>query len=37
EWVHRLGSEPGRLASRYLLRDLPYAVRLLWRSARSGS
>lgn len=36
EWAHRLGTEPGRLASRYLLRDLPYALRLLWASARSA-
>ena len=29
EWVHRLGNEPGRLANRYLLHDLPFAARLL--------
>lgn len=29
EWAHRLGSEPGRLASRYLRHDAPYALRLL--------
>ncbi|MEU4695271.1 WecB/TagA/CpsF family glycosyltransferase [Actinoplanes sp. NPDC023714] len=29
EWVHRLLSEPGRLAKRYLLHDVPFAVRLL--------
>jgi N-acetylglucosaminyldiphosphoundecaprenol N-acetyl-beta-D-mannosaminyltransferase len=28
EWVHRLIQEPRRLAARYLLRDLPFAVRL---------
>ncbi|WP_244871865.1 WecB/TagA/CpsF family glycosyltransferase [Catellatospora sp. TT07R-123] len=29
EWAHRLAQEPGRLAGRYLVRDMPYAVRLL--------
>jgi exopolysaccharide biosynthesis WecB/TagA/CpsF family protein len=29
EWVHRLILEPGRLWRRYLIRDLPFAVRLL--------
>ena len=29
EWAHRLGTEPGRLAGRYLKRDAPYALRLL--------
>jgi N-acetylglucosaminyldiphosphoundecaprenol N-acetyl-beta-D-mannosaminyltransferase len=29
EWAHRLGSEPRRLASRYLRHDAPYALRLL--------
>ncbi|MGH3739717.1 MAG: WecB/TagA/CpsF family glycosyltransferase [Micromonosporaceae bacterium] len=29
EWVHRLASEPRRLFRRYLLQDVPYAVRLL--------
>jgi N-acetylglucosaminyldiphosphoundecaprenol N-acetyl-beta-D-mannosaminyltransferase len=29
EWAHRLGTEPRRLASRYLRHDAPYAVRLL--------
>jgi N-acetylglucosaminyldiphosphoundecaprenol N-acetyl-beta-D-mannosaminyltransferase len=33
EWVHRLAQEPGRLAERYLRRNLPYAARLLFRSA----
>ncbi len=32
EWAFRLGSEPGRLARRYLVDDLPFAVRLLGRS-----
>ena len=34
EWIHRLVQEPRRLAGRYLRRDLPYAFRLLTRSAR---
>ncbi|GID96741.1 WecB/TagA/CpsF family glycosyltransferase [Amorphoplanes digitatis] len=29
EWAHRLGTEPGRLAKRYLKHDAPYAMRLL--------
>lgn len=29
EWVFRLVSEPGRLARRYLVDDLPFAMRLL--------
>jgi N-acetylglucosaminyldiphosphoundecaprenol N-acetyl-beta-D-mannosaminyltransferase len=29
EWAHRLGTEPRRLASRYLKHDAPYAVKLL--------
>jgi N-acetylglucosaminyldiphosphoundecaprenol N-acetyl-beta-D-mannosaminyltransferase len=29
EWAHRLGTEPRRLASRYLRHDAPYAVKLL--------
>ena len=33
EWVHRLISEPRRLVRRYLLHDLPFAVRLLTTSA----
>ncbi len=35
EWVHRLAQEPQRLAGRYLLKNLPFAVRLLL-SARSS-
>lgn len=31
EWAFRLGSEPGRLARRYLVDDLPFAARLLGR------
>jgi N-acetylglucosaminyldiphosphoundecaprenol N-acetyl-beta-D-mannosaminyltransferase len=30
EWVHRLLSEPRRLATRYLAHDAPYALRLLF-------
>ena len=26
EWVHRLAQEPGRLARRYLLHDIPFAL-----------
>jgi N-acetylglucosaminyldiphosphoundecaprenol N-acetyl-beta-D-mannosaminyltransferase len=33
EWLHRLISEPRRLVRRYLLHDLPFAVRLLTASA----
>ena len=29
EWAHRLGTDPGRLAGRYLKHDAPYAMRLL--------
>ncbi len=29
EWVHRLAQEPGRLGRRYLVEDLPFAIRLL--------
>ena len=29
EWLYRLGSEPRRLAGRYLRHDAPYAARLL--------
>ena len=32
EWAHRLGSEPRRLAGRYLRHDAPYALRLLARA-----
>jgi N-acetylglucosaminyldiphosphoundecaprenol N-acetyl-beta-D-mannosaminyltransferase len=34
EWVHRLALEPRRLMRRYLVDDLPFAVRLLAGSAR---
>ncbi len=33
EWVHRLAQEPGRLARRYLIEDLPFAVELFARAA----
>ena len=29
EWMHRLGQEPGRLAKRYLVHDMPFAARML--------
>ncbi|WP_051392801.1 WecB/TagA/CpsF family glycosyltransferase [Glycomyces arizonensis] len=35
EWLFRLASEPGRLARRYLLDDVPEALRLLAEAARS--
>lgn len=34
EWAHRLGTEPRRLAERYLKHDAPYALRLLARAPR---
>lgn len=36
EWSHRLLQEPGRLASRYLTRNLPFTLRLLWSAGRAG-
>lgn len=36
EWVHRLMQEPGRLARRYLVDGLPFAIRLLAVSAIEG-
>lgn len=33
EWLHRLSQEPGRLARRYLVDDLPFALGLMVRSA----
>lgn len=36
EWVHRLGLEPRRLFRRYLVDDLPFAIRLLITSALVG-
>lgn len=35
EWAHRLGSEPRRLARRYLRQDAPYALHLLSGAIRS--
>lgn len=35
EWAHRLRLEPRRLFRRYVLEDLPFAARLLARSARA--
>lgn len=32
EWVYRLAQEPGRLFKRYIVQDLPYAVRLMARA-----
>ena len=32
EWAHRLGTEPRRLAGRYLKHDVPYALKLLMRA-----
>jgi N-acetylglucosaminyldiphosphoundecaprenol N-acetyl-beta-D-mannosaminyltransferase len=34
EWVHRLVNEPRRLFRRYVIEDAPFALRLLWASAR---
>jgi N-acetylglucosaminyldiphosphoundecaprenol N-acetyl-beta-D-mannosaminyltransferase len=34
EWAHRLGTEPRRLAGRYLRHDAPYALRLLAQARR---
>ena len=36
EWVHRLRLEPRRLFHRYLVEDLPFAIRLLVTSALVG-
>jgi N-acetylglucosaminyldiphosphoundecaprenol N-acetyl-beta-D-mannosaminyltransferase len=35
EWLHRLSQEPARLAGRYLLHNLPFAVRLLFDAGRA--
>lgn len=39
EWIHRLVQEPGRLARRYLVDGVPFALGLLWRArqARGGA
>ena len=34
EWVHRLWKEPRRLFRRYVVDDIPFALELLYRSAR---
>lgn len=34
EWLFRLASEPRRLARRYLIDGIPFALRLLWLSLR---
>ena len=36
EWLWRLLMEPRRLAARYLTKDLPFAIRLLWSSRQQG-
>ena len=36
EWVHRLAMEPKRLARRYLIDDMPYAIALLVRAGIVG-
>jgi N-acetylglucosaminyldiphosphoundecaprenol N-acetyl-beta-D-mannosaminyltransferase len=33
EWLHRLLSEPGRLVRRYLVRGMPFAIRMLGSAA----
>jgi len=33
EWVHRLVQEPGRLFKRYVIHDIPFAIRLLTHAA----
>ena len=33
EWLHRLTHEPKRLFKRYVVHDMPFALRLLARSA----
>lgn len=35
EWLHRLVQEPGRLAHRYLVDGVPFALGLLWRASRA--
>jgi exopolysaccharide biosynthesis WecB/TagA/CpsF family protein len=36
EWIHRLVQEPGRLAKRYLVQGVPFAMRLLAGSMMRG-
>jgi N-acetylglucosaminyldiphosphoundecaprenol N-acetyl-beta-D-mannosaminyltransferase len=33
EWIHRLAQEPKRLAKRYLVDGIPFAIKLLTSSA----
>jgi hypothetical protein len=33
EWLYRMAQEPRRLAKRYLVHDLPFALRLFARAA----
>ncbi|MCB1136317.1 MAG: WecB/TagA/CpsF family glycosyltransferase, partial [Chlamydiia bacterium] len=35
EWLFRLGAEPTRLFSRYIIKDIPFAFRLLYSSLKS--
>jgi N-acetylglucosaminyldiphosphoundecaprenol N-acetyl-beta-D-mannosaminyltransferase len=35
EWVHRLAQEPGRLFTRYVVYDLPFAARLFAAALRA--
>jgi len=37
EWVHRMVQEPGRLFRRYVLEDVPFALRLLGSASRRRS
>ncbi len=32
EWLHRLANDPKRLFARYIIRNLPYSIGLMWRS-----
>ncbi|RYH00065.1 MAG: glycosyltransferase, partial [Alphaproteobacteria bacterium] len=35
EWFHRMVQEPGRLARRYLVDGIPFALGLMWRAWRN--
>jgi len=35
EWIHRMGQEPGRLFRRYVIHDLPFAVKLFASAAKA--
>jgi N-acetylglucosaminyldiphosphoundecaprenol N-acetyl-beta-D-mannosaminyltransferase len=37
EWAFRLGQEPRRLWRRYLLRDLPLLMRLMWATSAEST